>query len=107
MGSSLVLLRRIVVCLSVDSHTSWSYTLKCELKFYVRVNGSLPGGESNPALARSEEMTGACTNPIYYQGLENSFKVYNIMFSHKSGGFTLLFEQRSPLQVGLIKFFSV
>jgi hypothetical protein len=29
----------------------------------------LPGGESNPALARSVGMTGACTNPIYYQGL--------------------------------------
>ena len=28
----------------------------------------LPGGESNPALARSARMTGACTNPIYYQG---------------------------------------
>jgi hypothetical protein len=39
--------------------------------------------------------------------LENSSKLYYIMFSHKSGGFTLLFEQRSPLQVGLIKFFSV
>jgi len=30
---------------------------------------TLPGGESNPALARSVGMTGACTNPIYYQGL--------------------------------------
>jgi hypothetical protein len=29
----------------------------------------LPGGESNPALARSVGVTGACTNPIYYQGL--------------------------------------
>ena len=29
------------------------------------------------------------------------------MFSHKSSGFTLLFEQRSPLQVGLIIFFGV
>ena len=37
----------------------------------------LPGGESNPALARPVRMTGACTNPIYYQGLirpcENDF----------------------------------
>ena len=31
----------------------------------------LPGGESNPALARSVIMTGACTNPIYYQGLHH------------------------------------
>jgi hypothetical protein len=31
----------------------------------------LPGGESNPALARSARVTGACTNPIYYQGLEH------------------------------------
>jgi hypothetical protein len=30
----------------------------------------LPGGESNPALARSVGVTGACTNPIYYQGLD-------------------------------------
>ena len=30
----------------------------------------LPGGESNPALARSAGVTGACTNPIYYQGLD-------------------------------------
>jgi len=31
----------------------------------------LPGGESNPALARSVIMTGACTNLIYYQGLHH------------------------------------
>jgi len=34
----------------------------------------LPGGESNPALARPVEMTGACTNPIYYQGLHHVTK---------------------------------
>ena len=35
----------------------------------------LPGGESNPALARTSRiMTGACTNPIYYQGINKSTK---------------------------------
>jgi len=35
---------------------------------------TLPGGESNPALARSVGMTGACTKPIYYQGLHHICK---------------------------------
>jgi hypothetical protein len=54
VGSSLVLLQRIVVCLSVDSHTSWSYTLKCELKFYVRVNVVSLAGSRTP-LSRDQK----------------------------------------------------
>jgi hypothetical protein len=38
----------------------------------------LPGGESNPALARPEWMTGACTKPIYYQGHVSSARSANV-----------------------------
>jgi hypothetical protein len=47
-------------------------------------NRKLPGGESNPALARSSRMTGACTNPIYYQGLVKLCEknIENLMMDH-------------------------